>query len=271
MSRATVLAVIDPPHGPATLKLAELVGKRLDAPVDALVINPDPREAIPMIGDAINGDIVTQVIDTAEAANQEREVAAKAVFDAAPPGPGATFAAITGHESTVIAREGRTRGLTLMSCAGAAEDRGAVVSAALFETGRPVMLAPLQTVETVAKRVAIFWKDCPEAAKAVWAALPLMRVADEVKVFTVGDDKASEAALDRIGAGLKRAGIDVKTELLAPGSGDDSARLIDGASDMDADLIVMGAYSHNRLPEFIFGGVLREVLDGLPRPVFMAH
>ena len=271
MSLATVLAVFDPIHGPATLKLAELVSERLGAPVDALVINPDPREAIPMIGDAISGDIVTQVIDTAEAANQEREVVAKALFDAAPPGEAATFAAATGHESTIIAREGRAHGLTLLSCAGAAEDRGSIISAALFETGRPVLLAPLQSVETVGKRIAIFWKECPEAAKAVWASIPFLRQADEVTVFTVGDDRASETALDRIGAGLKRAGIDVKTQMLGPKASDDSARLIDAANDMDADLIIMGAYSHSRLQEFVFGGVTREILDGLARPVFLAH
>lgn len=271
MSLTTVLAVFEPVHGPATLKLAELVGKRLAAPVDALVINPDPREAIPMIGDGISGEIVTQVIATAEAANLEREVVAKTVFDAALLGDDATFAAATGHEATIISREGRTRGLTLLSCAGAAEDRGAVISAALFETGRPVLLAPLHSVETVGKRIAVFWKDCPEAAKAVWAAIPFLRQADDVKIFSVGDDKPSEVALDRIGIGLKRAGITLKTQMLPPGKGDAASCLIDAASEMEADLIIMGAYSHSRLQEFIFGGVTREILDGLARPVFMAH
>lgn len=271
MSLATILAVFDPEHGPATLKLAKLAGERLAAPVDAIVINPDPHEAIPMIGDAISGEIVTHVIATAEAANQEREVVAKTVFDAAALSDNATFAAATGYESTIVSCEGRTRGLTLLSGASAAEGRSSVISAALFETGRPVLLAPLQPVETVGKRVAIFWKECPEAAKAVWAAIPFLRQADDVKIFSVGDDKPSQVALERIGAGLIRAGINVKTEMLSPGKGADASCLIDAAGEMEADLIVMGAYSHSRLQEFIFGGVTREILDGLARPVFMAH
>lgn len=271
MSLPTVLALFDATHGAATLKLAALAGKALSAPIDALLVNPDPREAIPMIGEAVSGDLVSQVMDNAEAANAERAKNAKAVFEAADLGSTATYKAVAGNAETIIAREGRVRALTMLSCDHATGDRSGAIGAALFETGRPILIAPHNPVESLGKRIAIFWKESPEAAKAVWAAIPFLRQADQVKVFSVGDDAPTKASLERIGAGLKRATIAAETVLINPKGADDSQKLIDAANDMNADMIVMGAYSHSRLQEFIFGGVTRDVLDGLARPVFMAH
>ncbi len=50
-----------------------------------------------------------------------------------------------------------------------------------------------------------------------------------------------------------------------------ASQLVDAARAMDSDLIVMGAYSHSRLQEYVFGGVTKEMLETLARPVFMAH
>lgn len=271
MSLSSILAILDPTHGAATLRLASLASEALGAPVDAIVANSDPRDAIPMVGEALSADIIAQVIDAAEAGNAERTSAVRALFDAAPPGKGATLEAMTGRLADLIAREGRTHGMTLVSCGGADPIDSETIDAALFETGRPVLIAPLQEVKSVSKRAAIFWQDTPEAAKAVWSAVPFLRNAETVKVFTVADDAVSSDALDRIGAGLRRARIDATVELLAPDRIGAASRLIDAASDMDSDLIVMGAYSHSRLQEYVFGGVTKMMLESLARPVFMAH
>jgi nucleotide-binding universal stress UspA family protein len=41
------------------------------------------------------------------------------------------------------------------------------------------------------------------------------------------------------------------------------------ASEISADMIVMGAYGHSRLRERLFGGVTRSMIDTSPIPIFM--
>lgn len=271
MSLPVILALVDPAHGAATLKLAGLASDVLDAAVDVIVIKPDPRDAIPAIAEAMTGEMVAQIMASTEAAGEERAVETRALFDAFPPGQNAAFIEAVGREDSIIAREGRTRALTVLPSSDRSDGETLAIGAALFETGRPTLIAPPHAVGSLGKRVAIFWKDSKEAAAAVWAAAPFLRQAELIKVFTVGDDVVSAAALDRIGAGLKRAGILVELESISPKGGADIDLLSEAARSMNADLIVMGAYSRSRLREQIFGGVTLEMLETLALPVLMAH
>lgn len=271
MSLPVILALIDPANGAATLKLAGLASDALDAAVDAIVIKPDPRDSIPAIAEAMTGDMITQIMASAETMGTDRAAKARALFEANPPGKNAAFIETVGREDSIIAREGRTRALTVLPASNSSDGETLAIGAALLETGRPALIAPPHAVESVGKRVAIFWKDSKEAAAAVWAAAPFLRQAELVKVFTVGNDAASTAALDRIGAGLKRAGVSAELEAINPKSGMDVDLLAEAARSMNADLIVMGAYSRSRLREQIFGGVTQEMLETLARPVLMAH
>lgn len=271
MSLSTVLALIDPEHGAATLKLAALASETLGAPVDGIVVKPDPRDSIPAIGEAMTGDLVAQVMQETERAGADMATKSRGLFDAAGLGEAARFFEATGRVETVVAQEGRTRAMTVLPCGGVGEGDTRAIGAALFDTGRPTLIAPLHEVKSVGKRAAVFWKDSQEAANAVWSAVPFLRTADEVTLFTVGDDLAAAKALERLADGLARAGVKADSKLIEPGPGGDSAQLVDAASEMDADLIVMGAYSHSRLQELIFGGVTQDMLDSLARPVLMAH
>ena len=42
------------------------------------------------------------------------------------------------------------------------------------------------------------------------------------------------------------------------------------AAEIGADLLVMGAYSHSRLREAVFGGATRDVLDRARLPVLLS-
>ena len=271
MSLATILALVEPKHGDATLRLAALAAEALAAPLDVMVIKPDPRDAVPAVGVAITADFVEQVMAQAEKAGAERAKVSRAIYDAAGLGDQARFIEAVGREEAVIAAEAKVRALTVLPCGGVGAGDTEAIGAALFETGRPVLVAPSFPVRSFRTRVAIFWKESPEAAKAVWSALPLLRQAEEVRVFTVGDDAASSASQQRLLGGLTRAGVSAEATLLEPGDEPDGDLLIGSAANMDADLVVMGAYSHSRLRELVFGGVTISILDGLPRPVFMAH
>ncbi len=139
----------------------------------------------------------------------------------------------------------------------------------LMEAGRPVIVVPPRLVQLAAARVVVAWKDGPEARRAVAAALPLLREANEVFVATVGADARHQGAEDVAGH-LARHGAHVSTHLLRT-AGRESDEVIDFARRVGADLVVTGAYGHSRLREWIFGGFTRDLLDRSPVCCLMCH
>ena len=269
MSLSTILALVDPRYGAATMRLAGLASKALLAPVDALVVKRDPRDAIPAVGEGLSGDLIQQIMDSAEADAEASAKAARAAFEATSGLENAKLIERTGRAEEVVARLGRTHGLTILPAG--LEGDAVTIDAALFQTGRPALFAPIQEVETLGQRVAVFWNDSAEAAKALWGAMPFIRQAETVKIFSVGEEDDIAGALARVGEGLARSAITVETVAIPPGPGGASRQLTDAAAAMDADLVVMGAYTHSRLRELVLGGVTQSTLEGLARPTLMAH
>jgi nucleotide-binding universal stress UspA family protein len=146
------------------------------------------------------------------------------------------------------------------------------VDAVILESGTPAIVVPHpHRQETVGERVVVAWNGSVAAARALRAALPLLRGASTVHVATWGAQPqfAPFSRLD-VRAWLRRHDIDA--ELHAADSvahvANDLAAL---ASDVRADLIVMGCYGHSRIREQVFGGVTRALLNHLPTPILMTH
>jgi nucleotide-binding universal stress UspA family protein len=147
----------------------------------------------------------------------------------------------------------------------------------LVTAGRPLLLIPFAgTFETVGKNVLIGWTPTREAARAVHDALPLFERPGKVTVLTV---EASNPPPDtqtlptaEIAEHLARHGYDVSaartvvTDGLSPADA-----LLDYASDLSADLLVVGGYGHSRTREMIMGGVTRDLLRHMIVPVLMSH
>ena len=139
----------------------------------------------------------------------------------------------------------------------------------LMEAGRPVLVVPPCIEHLRGARIVVAWKDGLEARRAVSAALPFIREADQVFVASTGEGARYEGAED-VAAHLARHGAPVTTHLLRTivSDGDELLRF---AQKQDADLIVMGAYGHARLREWLFGGVTRDILQRSPIPCLMCH
>ena len=134
---------------------------------------------------------------------------------------------------------------------------------------RPVLVVPPRIEHLRGARIVVAWKDGSEARRAVSAALPFIREADQVFVASTGDGARYEGAEDVAGH-LARHGAAVTTHLLRTvvSDGDELLRF---ALKQEADLIVMGAYGHTRLREWLFGGVTHEMLQRSPIPCLMCH
>jgi nucleotide-binding universal stress UspA family protein len=151
----------------------------------------------------------------------------------------------------------------------------AVVEAALFEGQAPVLVVPESGLKPdYAKRIIVAWNQSNEALSAVRRALPLLKRADDVSIVIVNPPVHSPERSDPGGLlcqMLARHGVRAEVAVLAKTLPRVSDVLLRHASDVDAGLIVMGAYGHSRLREAILGGATRNMLQNAEVPVFLAH
>lgn len=146
------------------------------------------------------------------------------------------------------------------------------VEQVVLASGRPVIVLPYKgKAEIKFDDVMLGWNDSRESARAAFDALHFMQRAKRTKIVTV--DAAPRGTIEgaNIAETLDRDGV--KCEVLNVASGGMSAgeTLLRAANDHGADLLVLGAYGHTRLTEWVFGGATRYVLRNLDRPVLMSH
>lgn len=147
------------------------------------------------------------------------------------------------------------------------------VSAVLIDSGRPALVVPyVGRFDTIGTRALVAWKPSPQSARALSAALPLLRRSREVVVAQWGCASGSEqgSALDIEGY-LGLHGVHVRMQRYTEEPADVGDLVLSAAADLEADLLVMGCYGHSRSREFVLGGATRTVLSHMTLPVLMSH
>lgn len=145
----------------------------------------------------------------------------------------------------------------------------------VLQAGCPVLVVPYTgTSRRVASRVLVAWHPGRESARALRDALPALQRATQVHLvhFTssAADSQVLRQPLEDTTRWLLRHGVSAQGAIDVVGI-DFGNALLSRASDVDADLIVMGGYGHSRLREFVLGGVTRRVLSDMTVPVLMSH
>jgi hypothetical protein len=125
----------------------------------------------------------------------------------------------------------------------------------------PVFVVPAGfSSPSFGRRVLLAWKPCREAGRSVRDALPFLRDADSVAVLTIGKSDAPHGAGDRMAKRLEACGARVERLRSHEPDAHAGSAILSEASWWRADTIVMGAYGHSRLREFVLGGATRELL-----------
>jgi len=139
-------------------------------------------------------------------------------------------------------------------------------------SGRPVLVVPPDyRSEGLAEHALVAWDGKRSAARAIGDAMDVLEEKGRVTVLTIGTQKPSIPVDTGILRHLERHGIEA-THIHKTGQGKSIATEIeDTADEIDAKLIVMGAYEHSKFSQDLFGGVTHEVLRTARVPVFMAH
>lgn len=151
-----------------------------------------------------------------------------------------------------------------------------VINGGLFQAGRPLLLIPPGAKATLQPRtILLAWDSRPSAAHAARDALELMKASEAVHLTMVDPisglrQSGAEPGAD-VAAYLVRHGVNVSVETLPSSGRSVTEALQRHALDIDADMMVMGAYGHPRLLELLLGGVTKSMLNEAKLPIFMAH
>lgn len=173
-----------------------------------------------------------------------------------------------------IGERARYADLTLIGGGLLAEDdmRWRILNGALFQSPAPILVVPKGYAASLRPRtVLVAWDSGNEASHAVRAAMEQLKVAEKVHVVTVDPHASTRGNGEEPGADvaafLARHGAHVSVDILASGGRTVAEVLRQHAMDIGADLIVMGAYGHSRMREWIFGGTTRSMLEAAPVPL----
>jgi nucleotide-binding universal stress UspA family protein len=202
----------------------------------------------------------------------ERERVAVEDTPAGKQSPTAQWLREIGDEAFWVREYGRAADLLVMGHPG--DDQGVsidTIEAALVGTGRPVLIVPAVPLVSLPETIVIAWKPAPEAARAVTAAMPLLSKAKQILIVTVAEEQGlSDEEGARLTTSLTWHGLNASTRHLRPDKLGAADTLLATAAELGA-LVVMGAYGHSRMREWIFGGFTNHVLRGAAVPVLMMH
>jgi nucleotide-binding universal stress UspA family protein len=145
------------------------------------------------------------------------------------------------------------------------------LESALFESGRPVLIAPPTAPRSLGTNVLIAWNNSTEQARTMADAMPLLRLAERITILTVEGATVAGPSGEQMARSLRLNGMTADTVTIKPGKRSAGDTILAKAEELGCDLIVKGAYTQSRLRQMIFGGTTRHILANAKLPVLMAH
>ena len=188
-------------------------------------------------------------------------------------GATADWREMEGRENQVAGEYGRLFDLIVIGRYAEGDLVGgeATIEAALFESGRPVLVAPREPPAALGRSIVIAWNHSTETARTVALGMPLLAAAERVVVLSVEGWEFPGPPGDALAEHLLRAGVNATAETVRPQGRSHGETILTEAEARGADLLVKGAYTHARFRQLVFGGATRHVLTAAELPVLMAH
>ena len=256
------------------LKLASELAVTHDGAVTALY-PAGPNHQRPGKRGALPGELVP----AAQALQDQRIAAVRALFDqsVAAGATRATWATVLGEPARAFARQALCADLLVLGQSDPEEDNGLppdFAESVLLGSGKPAIVVPyIGLLSPVGGVVLVAWKESPESARALTAAMPFLSRASAVHIATWDDPNPPsqpEAAVDVV-AYLARHGVEARMKSQGPATRELGEQLLSLTVDVGAGLLVMGCYGQSRAREWVLGGVTRTVLQAMSTPVLMSH
>jgi nucleotide-binding universal stress UspA family protein len=146
----------------------------------------------------------------------------------------------------------------------------------VFGSGRPCLVLPdpaRYERQPALERVAVAWDFSRPAARAVADALPILQRAQAVRAVTVIHEKPirTTCSNEQLAAHLQMHGVKVEFDAIDAKDRDIGDLFADYVRDRNIDLLVMGAFGHSRVRDFVLGGATKSMMRQPPLPLFLSH
>ena len=289
--RTVLCAVGDGDSARSALATSYLIASRGDGHIEAFY----PGMGSPMIitggfggGMGGGGVVPTELVAGLEREEQQRRERARMLFtqfmnekavQIGPVDPASKGVTASWYENTtmqaseVVGSYGRVFDVV---CVGRPRKDDAALSlafveAALFESGRPVLLAPPEPPATIGSVVVIAWNASTETARTLALGMPLVGEVKKAIVLTIRGGSINGPPGEDAARNLRCHGIDAAAVEVDAGGLSVGEAILAHCKEVGADLLIKGAYTQSRLKQMIFGGATQHILTSAELPVIMAH
>ena len=276
----TILLPVEPNSTfDSSFTVADLLARKFGSAVDGVALKPS-------IVDFIAPDPVVVVLPQSNYSEADAVRTARTLFDNLKKARNAGSEAASGECASMnwssrpaiddagLASLSRVYDITVVGRPGLgrSEPRMTTLEAALFESGRPIMVAPPTPPRTLGSHILIHWNASTETARTVHDAMPLLRKAERVTLLSVETNMvAGPSTSDMLGY-LAAHGIKATEVHAKPAAkGGVGEAILAEARRSGADLLLKGAYTQSRLRQMIFGGATQFVLQSSQIPILLSH
>lgn len=259
-------------HMPSALETGYLLARMFAGTVDGVALRPAFAEIV------APDPIVAVTIPPADwnetefCRNMRASFDAFAAAHAAGSGEGPRFRWRGGPaiDDAALGSLGRVYDATVVSRPGNRGARMTALEAALFDSGRPLLMAPPKPPTSLGETVLIHWNASTETARAIEFAMPILKQAKRVSFIAVEGYISPGPNIRDALAHLEANGVRASEKTVTTRKGPGDAILAEAAA-IGADLLIKGAYTQSRLRQMIFGGATSQILAAAELPVFFAH
>jgi len=273
----------------STLETGLLLARNFETHAEVLHVLADPLHAVPAFGEGTTARMADELVSISDKDVKSRSGVARAAFDevctrhgikvveGTPPAgeASARWVEEIGIAAKVMCHRGRLADLIVVGKPTFKPrlSTSMTAQAGLFETGRPVLIAPPTTPKTIGAHVAVAWNGSAEASRAVAAATNFFARADKVTVLTAESERTPAEVAQELADYLALHGVAAEARVFAhmadkPLGGN---ALLSACTEIGADLLVMGAFVASGFRELIMGNATQQVLTEAEIPVLMGH
>lgn len=268
---------------PSMLETALLAARRFGGQVDGLHVRP----ALPGVVAAGAAGLVAatpDLVESFERQDRERTERAQSLFHEfmrakgvgptpVADGPNYGWIEETSPGDDAVGSRGRAYDLIVVGrpVRGQTTPAMSTLEAALFESGRPLLIAPPHAPAALGNNICVAWNGSTETARTIAFAMPFLLRARKVTVVTIEGAFVPGPSGADMARNLARNGIPVDVVDAKDGGRPPGEAMLAEATASGADMMVKGAYTHSRLRQMIFGGATSQILAAAEMPVFMAH
>ncbi len=262
----------------STLRTALLFARRFDSYIEGVPLGPDLPDLVafdmPVSWTVADQDTWRELADDARKHFSDfmtREQVPD--HDSAPTALSSGWAGDTALGDSHVSSYARIFDVTVLGRPGAerGDARMATAEAALFDSGRPILLAPPKPPSILGDTIVIAWNQSTETTRAVALAMPVLKQARRVVVLTIPERKVEGPMGERLAHNLRANGVAAEAVDRSGKGKSHGEAILEHAAAIGADLLVKGAYTQSRLRQMIFGGATSHILAKAALPVFMSN